>query len=58
MEIKMFRVYIIMMSLLIIGAVLCIIRSDNTPQLALGLVLLVIGAGGLSAGIMSRADSH
>lgn len=53
----MFRLYILSMLLLFTSGLIFTALSSSTIFLASGLLQLSVGAGGLSAGIMSEMDS-
>jgi hypothetical protein len=54
----MFRLYLLTMSLVFVVGVVCAIQASSTISLASGLLLLGIGAGGVTAGLMSRVDGN
>jgi hypothetical protein len=56
METVMFRVYLAAMLVLVASGGLCVFQARTLAPLAFGLLLLSIGAGGLSAGLFSVAE--
>jgi hypothetical protein len=52
----MFRSYVLTMSILFASGAICSVLSSGTLTLGGGLLMLSIGAGGLSAAAVSRAD--
>ena len=54
----MLRLYVVTASTLFLAGVACTIDANNMMSLASGLLLLGLGAGGPSAGYISRIDGN
>lgn len=52
----MFRVYVAGMLLIFVAGIICTATATSTLFLAAGLLLIIVGAAGLSSGIMSSMD--
>ncbi|WP_284982521.1 hypothetical protein [Arthrobacter sp. efr-133-TYG-118] len=52
----MFRLYFALTLLLVAAGIFCIIKAESTLFWASGLILVTIGAGAFSAGIMARVN--
>lgn len=52
-----FRVYLLTMCLLLGAGVAITVMTTGTTSMALGLALITVGSGGLSAGLMSHLSS-
>lgn len=52
------RIFPLVMSVLSVTGIVCVLLATGTLPFAIGLVLLVLGAGGLSAWLTSRLDNR
>jgi predicted Na+-dependent transporter len=50
----MVRIYFFTMLLLLTGGIVCAVSATSHSGIGVGMVLLTVGAGGVSAGVMTR----